>query len=135
MQDKTDKPPAPTDLELMDLPAGLCRRYQQGKCHKGRSCKWKHEYCSWVHMPSALSDDSAPSASLDHRKGMACSYAPPSVASAARELARGLLSSPQLALKMRTLEAVHRQARATPCAARRSRAWRTSTRRRGEAGA
>ena len=66
MQDKTDKPPAPTDLELMDLPAGLCRRYQQGKCHKGRSCKWKHEYCSWVHMPSALSDDSAPSASLDH---------------------------------------------------------------------
>ena len=24
----------------------MCRRYQQGKCHKGRSCKWRHEYWS-----------------------------------------------------------------------------------------
>ena len=44
--DKVDKPPAPTDLDLVGLPAGMCRRYQQGKCHKGRSCKWRHEYWS-----------------------------------------------------------------------------------------
>ena len=40
---KPDRPPPPTDLELANLPAGLCHRYQQGKCHRGRSCKWQHE--------------------------------------------------------------------------------------------
>ena len=40
---KNDKPPPPRDDELIDLPTGLCKRYQQGRCHKGRSCKWKHE--------------------------------------------------------------------------------------------
>jgi len=37
--------------------------------------------------PSTLFDGSAPSASLDHPKARACSYAPRSVASAALELA------------------------------------------------
>ena len=32
---QVDKPPAPTDLDLAGLPPGMCRRYQQGKCHKG----------------------------------------------------------------------------------------------------
>ncbi|KAL1524070.1 hypothetical protein AB1Y20_018981 [Prymnesium parvum] len=40
---RPERPPPPTDDELKDLPLGLCRRYQQGRCHKGRSCKWKHE--------------------------------------------------------------------------------------------
>ena len=40
---RLEKPPEPTDEELRDLPTGLCRRYQQRRCHKGRSCKWKHE--------------------------------------------------------------------------------------------
>lgn len=41
-----NRPPAPTDLELLELPVGMCRRYQQGRCHKGRACKWKHEFWS-----------------------------------------------------------------------------------------
>ena len=40
---KPDRPPPPTNLELANLPAGLCHRYQQGKCKRGHSCKWKHE--------------------------------------------------------------------------------------------
>eukprot|EP00665_Eupelagonemidae_sp_cell47_P003374 gene3374-3751_t len=31
---KVDKHPPPSDHELINLPSGLCRRYQQGKCHK-----------------------------------------------------------------------------------------------------
>ncbi|EOD27574.1 hypothetical protein EMIHUDRAFT_235566 [Emiliania huxleyi CCMP1516] len=32
-----------TDAELVGLPAGLCGQYQQGLCHKGGKCKWRHE--------------------------------------------------------------------------------------------
>ena len=45
---KPPKPPTPADDDLIGLPQGLCRRYQQGRCHKGRSCKWKHEIWSRV---------------------------------------------------------------------------------------
>ncbi|EOD23504.1 hypothetical protein EMIHUDRAFT_123683, partial [Emiliania huxleyi CCMP1516] len=32
-----------TDAKLVGLPAGLCGQYQQGLCHKGGKCKWRHE--------------------------------------------------------------------------------------------
>ena len=79
---KLDRPPPPTDLELANLPAGLCRRYQQGKCHKGRSCKWKHETWSelaarWERwqIPDSACGGAAGSSTAEPAAASACALA------------------------------------------------------------
>jgi RNA recognition motif-containing protein len=33
---------AATDAERPRVPDGYCVKFQQGRCHRGRACKWKH---------------------------------------------------------------------------------------------
>jgi len=54
-RDKTSKPEKlqpPADEELRELPAELCLRYQQGRCHKGRACRWRHEIWDFLQQRS-----------------------------------------------------------------------------------
>lgn len=53
---KPEKPRPPADEDLRELPAGLCRRFQQGRCHKGRSCKWRHEIWEALQQRSERSE-------------------------------------------------------------------------------